>query len=413
MVVKITRILLLIIAIIVASIYLPYFYWMAFDINIRSPFVMYSAVTDDFMFYRFNKQGTIYVDKQGTEYTRDQFEQLLPLQNYRQLSSSGKMPDSLRGQEIDIRDVRTNNFTYRISPDDFDQPQIMLFPLFESQSGRVRLEMPDEYFRIKDRMEFINADKNEINEEMSLLFTGTLTARGFIFPAKMIFGNPNPRKAFDEGYFVVDASNAVFHLKKVKGKPFCVKTSIPTDINIKSIVTKEFTLREFYGLLFTETNDVYLISYDNYQLIKLPIEEYDSETDQFTLRGNLFFRLISLRSNSYLKAIVTDRDYKVVNTYSETWKTKYEMTRGIVASYLFPFTVQLTADKSKLINLYFQFSSFHFIFGNLFFLVLAIVQLRLKKRTISYNLFELGVVLLTGVYGFIAVNIFEKVGKKI
>ncbi len=413
MAVKITRFFLLIIAIIVAAIYLPYFYWMAFDINIRAPFVMYSSITDDFMFYRYGNNDLNYVDKEGNEYTRDQFEEILPLQNFRQLSSSGKMPDSLRGKEIDIREVRTNSITYRVYPEDFDQPQIQLFPMFESQSGRVRLEMPDEYFRITDRMEFLNANSNEINEEISQLFTDALTKQGFEFPANLIAGNPNPRKSFDEGYFVVDANNAVFHVKKVKGQPFCVKTSIPTDLDIISIVVREYNLREFYGLIFTRSNDIYLIMYDNYQLIKLPVEDYNRETDLFTMRGNLFFRLVSLRSESYVKATVTDRDYQVVDTYNETWKTKHEMTRGIIAKYLFPFTVKLTAEKSTLVNLYFRFSGLQFLLGNLFFLALAFVQLRWKKTPISDSIFELAVVLITGIYGLIAVNIFDKVGKKI
>lgn len=411
MVVKITRILLLVIAVLVAAIFLPYFYWMAFDINIRGPFVMYSSLTDDFMFYRYDDQGVHYVDREGTEYTRDQFEELLPLQNFRQLSSSGKMPDSLRGKEIDIRDVSKNTITYRIYPDDFDQPQIQLYPLFESQSGRVRLEMPDEFFRIKDRIEFLNAKENEVNEEMSASFTEAMLGQGFQFPAKMIAGNPNPRKAFDEGYFVVDANNAVFHLKKVKGEPFCVKTSIPSDIDIKAIVIREFTLRESYGLLFTETDDVYLISYDNYNLIRLPVDEYNSQTDVFTLRGNLFFRVVSLQSDAYVKAIVTDRDYSIVNTFNETWQTKQEMKRGIVAGYLFPFTVQLNADKSALVNLFFSFAGLQFFLGNLLFLALTIVQLRWKKRAIADNIFELAVVLVTGIYGLIAINIFDKAGK--
>jgi len=411
MVIKITRMLLLIIAIIVAAIYLPHFYWMIFDVNIRTPYVMYSAVTDDFMFYRYRNQDMYYVDNQGKEYSRDQFEELLPLQNYRQLSSSGKMPDSLRGQKIDIREVRDNYITYRVSPEDFDNLQIQLYPLFESQSGRVRLEMPREFFRITERMEFIDAEKNIINEEISARFTSALTARGFQFPAKLISGNPNPKKAFDEGYFVVDASNAVFHIKQVKGEPFCVKTSIPSDIPIAAIVMREFSLREFYGLLFTQSNDVYLISYNNYQLIKLPIEGYNRDADVFSLSADLFFRVITLRSDSDIRAFVTDRDYTLIKTYSETWKTKFEMTRGIVASYLFPFSIELTTVKTKLVNLYFHFSSWHYFLGNIFFFGLVVIGLIWKKESIANNIFELSVILITGLYGLIAVSIFEKVGK--
>ena len=85
--------------------------------------------------------------------------------------------------------ARASSF-YRYTPKRLDAPAPTLWPLLESQSGKVNLAMPEDYFRIEKRMEFIVARTNEINEEKSRLFTEALTAEGFIFPANTEIGHP-------------------------------------------------------------------------------------------------------------------------------------------------------------------------------------------------------------------------------
>ena len=227
MIVKIAKFLIIIIVILVSAICLPYFYWMALDVNIRAPFILYSPVINDFVIQDYNQpDSTRIFDTKGNFYTREKYEELLPLFNYRQLMLDNKMPDSLRSVEIDVRKIQDNFLSLLYRPRAENSPKIQLYPLFESQSGRVRLEWPDELFRINERMEFINAAKNEINEEMSQQFTNFLTAKGFMFPAHMIAGNPNVREPFDEGYFITDNEQKLFHIKMIQGKPNCKKKMI-------------------------------------------------------------------------------------------------------------------------------------------------------------------------------------------
>jgi len=258
MLTRIARLMMIVVVIFVAAIYLPEFYWKIFDKNIRTPQVYYSAVHEEFFLGKNDGKKYIRCDLKGNNYTREEFERKLPLLHYRQLVMDGDMPEYIQDRKINLEEVRLNRLFKRVKPHTLDQPQINLYPLFESQSGRVQLSMPDEMFRITDRMEFITAATNQINEELTELFTIELIAQGFRFPAQYIAGNPNTKKPFDEGYFVVDASNEVFQIKMIQGQPFCWKTGIPTDLEIQSIIIGEMSLREFYGMLITKTSDVYL-----------------------------------------------------------------------------------------------------------------------------------------------------------
>jgi len=410
---RLSRLLLVLIIIFVAAIYIPQYYWKIFDKKTNRPFVLYSVLLKDFLISRAEGPVTTYTDSKGKQYTRTEYEQLLPLFNYRQLISNGTMPDSLNGVKLEVREVRKNNIFIRLKPTKIIKPQIQLYPLFESQSGRVQLEMPDIYFRINDRMEFINASTNRVNEELTRMFTDTLLARGFVFPAKLIAGNPTTRKPFDEGYFVVDAENKTFHIKMVKGKPFCRDTHFPRDLQIRSIFVKEMGLKEFYAILISEDSNIYLISYDNYRLIHLPLKGYNYAESNLLFLGNMFIRNFLVINQNNIKTFVTDRDYRLINTYQESWKSRDERTAGIVAEYLFPFTIKLVSPYSRYVDFFVRYPTFKSIMGILFFVVLAMLIMKYKNLSLKKNWVNVLIVLLSGMYGLIAILIFEDIGKKL
>jgi hypothetical protein len=393
----------------VASIFIPKYYWMKFEKNITRPMVYYSPVIHDFIIPKMAFKEMSYVDTKGNKYDRDQYELLTPLLNYRQLTSVGKLPDSLNGVPLSIETIRLNNFMLGAKTYTIDAKPIQLFPLFESKSGRVRLEMPDDYFRITNRFEFIDCQTNSINQEKSNLFTSALSNENFSFPATMIAGNPNDKKPFDEGYFVLDSQNKLFHVKMIKGKPFCVNTNIPNSLDIAYMNISEMPLREFYGFLFTKQGEVYLISYDNYKLIKLPLDNFNMQKENFSMTGDQFYRTISLTSAKGVRTIATDRNYKIVDHYQDNWLGNYDMPAGIVASWLFPFTLRLGDSSSSFSNFYFRFSEAHSWIVSLFLTLLVYFILRNRKISLKQGWFDLIIVLFSGIFGFIAVLLVKNI----
>ena len=71
--VKFSRYILVIIAVIGFAIVLPKFYWMAFEKPIRAPFVQYSCVDNDFMIIRSN-DGVKRTNSKGNILTREEYE---------------------------------------------------------------------------------------------------------------------------------------------------------------------------------------------------------------------------------------------------------------------------------------------------------------------------------------------------
>ena len=409
MLIKISRILLLLLIVFVASIFIPKYYWLKFEKNIRRPIIYYSPVIHDFLIPQITRNELIHFDTKGNKYDRDQFEMLTPLLNYRQLVSVGKLPDSLNGMPLSIESVRLNNIMMRVPSDMIDAKPIQLFPMFESKSGRVRLEMPDDLFRINDRFEFINCQTNSVIQDKSNLFTAALAKENFSFPAVKIAGNPTDKKAFDEGYFVLDSKNKLFHIKMVKGKPYCANTQMPESLDVACMSIMEMPLREFYGILITKQGGVYLISYDDYKFIKLPLENYNIQKDNFSIMGDLFYRTISLTSSNSVHTIVTDRDYKVVDRYENSWLDNKEMPAGIFASWVFPFTLRLEDAGSSYSNFFFRFSGYKVLLLSFVLTIITYFILRNRKISLKQGWFDLIIVLFSGIFGFIAVLLVKNI----
>jgi hypothetical protein len=410
--IRLSRALLVILTVFVGAIYLPQAYWLAFDVNIRAPRILYSPVLDTLLFVRSTGKEVQYTDARGKEYTREEFERLTPLANYRQLAATGAMPESLRGVRLELKEVGLNNLSLRIPEEAMDVPPIDLFPLFESQSGRVRLEMPKEMFRITSAMEFLTARTNAIDTGLTRRFTGALISAGFAFPATEIAGNPTTMKQFDEGYFVADANGKVFHIKMVRGEPFCRDIGLPDSITVRKMIIVETPLREFYGMLVDRAGSVHLISYDRYRLIPLPLTGYEPGAMTLLVSGDLFFRTITAVGATGIRTVVTDRDYRVVCRHEESWPDRHGRTPGTIAGVLFPFTLNLTDPGSLFVRPFFRWAGPEALAGIALSLALLAVILQLRKKPLAPRWFDFAVVACTGVFGLLATTLIDSIQEK-
>jgi len=402
---KISRYLLVFIAILTLAIILPKLYWMAFEKPIRKPFILYSCINDDFMIHRISEKT--WEDTKGQQYSREEYEQKLPMMFEKQLITSGSMPDSIKGIALDMRTISKAKSFFRLKANEIDAPVPGLYPLFESQSGRAKLDLPDDFFRITWRIDFIDAATNKVLEEKSQQFSAALFQNGFSFPAKKISGISTPRKSVDEGYLIVDSKDQLFHLKMIKGKPNVKKIDVPEGLKFRHISCVDFKNKDFYAYLFSDKNEIYILTQDDYQLIKWPVEGFDASNCDLKIFGDLFNYTVIIEAEDHIKAFALNPDYQVVKTYTETWKLKEEQTEGKIFASLFPAQISMTSDNSKFIRFYFSLSEgFNWIFLNLLLMAFHFIWLYRRKVKLKNHLADLGIVAVSGIFGFIAVNFF-------
>lgn len=405
---KLSRYILVLITIISTMVAIPGLYWLAFEKPISGPSIFYSCVTKDFVVRRYDSGKSKYSNLKGdVVYTRTQYEQKLPLMYVRQLIISGIMPDTLNGVPLDIHIINQNRSFFRLKPKDIDAPAPGLYPMFESQSGRANLEMPQDFFRIKSRMEFINAENNSIEENKSVVFTQALEKKGFTFPSKMIEGIPSTRKSCDEGYFVVDAKDNLFHIKMIKGDPYVKKVNVPEGLKFKKIACVDFSDKKFYNYLISENNDIYILTQDDYMLIKLPLDGYDPQKEELRIFGNLFNYNAIFLGKDHLRIQVLNKQYQRVDQYSEKWPDRSQRIEGEVASYLFPAEISLSEWNSLYNKFYFKKTAgYRWLILNLLLIIVYVIILRKREIDLKKGIIDYIIIGVTGIFGFIAVNFF-------
>ena len=79
-------------------------------------------------------------------------------------------------------------------------------------------------------------------------------------------------KPLDEGYFVLDNKNKLFHFKRYDDELFIKNVSYDSKIKITQIKIAESRKKEFYGLIIDENNNAYVLMYKNYNFVKLPLK---------------------------------------------------------------------------------------------------------------------------------------------
>jgi len=400
---NLSRYILIAIAVLAFVVALPQLYWLAFEKPISGSFIMYSCIDDDFVFVRSGVRS----DAKGTELSIDEYEQKLPLYNMRQLLVSGTMPDSIKGIAIDPQEVNAHRSYFRFKPATMNAPKPGIYPLFEAESGRAQLEMPQDFFRIKNRMEFVDAETNTVNEEKTQMFTAVLQNRGFRFPSKMIEGLPTTRKSCDEGYFVIDDNDLLYHVKMIEGKPFVHKVDVPEGLKFKYISCVDFKDKKYYCYLFSEENELYILTQDDYQLVKWPVQGLNPGQNEIRIFGDLFNYDVVAIGENYMDITVLDMDYQVVDKYRETWQSREETSQGKIFSLLFPAEISLSDRGSSFNNMYFTLSpGYLWLLFNLLLIIVQFIIYRYRKLKTRTQFIDLGIIAVTGIFGFIAVNIF-------
>ena len=392
------------IAVITLAIFIPKLYWTVFEKPIRKPIMHYSCISKQFMINRGEKEWT---DAKGNQCSRDEYERMLPMMFFKQLLASGTLPDSINGTALDMRAVSKEKSFFRLKVNEVDAPAPQLYPLFESRSGRAQLELPQDFFRITWRVDFIDASTNQILEEKSQMFSAALFHNGFVFPAELISGLPTQRKSCDEGYLIVDSKDQLFHLKMIKGKPFVKKVDIPEGLNFRYIGCVDFKNKNFYAYLVSGKNEIYILTQDDYKLIKWPVEGYDPATCDLKIYGDLFNYTVIIEAEDHIKAIALTPDYQLVDTFTESWKTKEQLQEGKIFASIFPAQLSMNSENSKFIRFYLTPSKgMNWLLVNLLLLVIHVTWLYMRKVRLKNHWVDMAVVAVCGIYGFIAIYLF-------
>ena len=420
----ISRYALILSAIVVMAVFIPRFYGMAFDQNVGKTHLFYSPVSEKFIWCdkladpavgsaeNAHHASFVYMDEDGTKYSRRQFEEMLPFIYYRNMELWGHLPLHLGGKTFDKATIKATRQVMELKAREIRgrYPGDQLLPLLETNPGMARLVFPEDRFRLTDEMEFVNADFNKRDEALTETFTRSLRAAGFHFPGRFAAGKPSILKPFDEGVFLVDADDAVFHVKRVDGESWVQKTPIAPKGGVWSIKVSENSRREFYGLLLTGDGQLNLLSCDDYALRPLPLEDYNPDTMDFKLIINPMFRTAVYSDDKVIRAVVMDSEFRPLAKYRHYMPAARLSGARKAFAYLTPFTLNLEDPTTgyRVLSLDWHGRNGLASLGLAMGCYIWLVFLRPRKGILM--LVDGVLVALTGLYGLVAVAVLPHEG---
>lgn len=395
----------LILAVLALAVFLPAGFDKIFVHDVDDPLIFYSPVLKQFIYQEsLGEHRFSYRDESGNGYSRQEFEANLPFHYHRNLELQNALPIEIEGRLFDAQAIQQNRQGLEIKARHLrgHSTRMELYPLFDNDPHVAMMPFPEDVFRATGpAMEFINADHNRIDRDLTEAFTAVLDDLGFAFPATVVGGRPTNLKPFDDGYFIRDSTGHVFHIRRVQGRPEIIRTGIPPSLDILDLVISENRRREFHGLAITRQGGVFLISTDGYRLIQLPLAGYDPTTMDLKLLIDPLYRTASISDGKYVRAVAMDEEYQPLRSHVLPKVDPTPPFVRIARDLVFPYQVRLDSQVRDQADVRLLFGGPLSLAGILV-AVAAFVFLAKITRRFSLTRRDATLVLLTGVYGLIA-----------
>ena len=293
----------------------------------------------------------IYRDQEGEYYDRLEFERQLPFIYYRNMDLRGYLPMEIDGIILDRDTIKDERQVLELAGRNISGhgPVEDLWPLFEADPGQAGLVFPDDRCRFTETgLEFVNADYNRVDEELTARFSSALSEAGFAFPARHWAGTFTILKPFDNGVFLVDANGSLYHLKRLRNEPLLRPVALP-----EGLIPRHFTMSEserFHGLLLDTENRLHLVLRQDYGIVSIPIELYNPEDMDFKLLFDPLYRTAVYSDDVTIRALVMDTDYRPLKSFAYPMASGLRTWKHQLRDLLLPFSLTLHSPYSRFLE---------------------------------------------------------------
>ncbi|WP_168734204.1 DUF4857 domain-containing protein [Pseudothauera nasutitermitis] len=353
-----SRLALALLSVLALAKILPGYVEQVFPRDYETVLIAYSADQERLIFKHYRGGNWSYSDDRGNRLTEDEMRAALPFAHIRELERLGRLPDEVAGWPFDPEAAARHGTRMRLTPRQLDKPDFSLYTLMESVPGVKGLETPPDLFRMTDRIEFIDAASNRIDEDKSRRFSRALAAAGFTHPARLVGDNASTLKSYDNGALLVDAQWRVFHLWQVNGEPRVTRTDTILPPSVLAIRVLQPPSREYHGIVIFP-DQLLLLDWENHIPHRLPLDGHRPAAESFSAEETpLHWEFSHARNETGVrKFVLADRQLNPLLRH--TWHegdadAGKRAIRANSMGLLFPFRLEFHIDENTQRSLYFS-----------------------------------------------------------
>lgn len=367
--------------------------------------VRYSPVIEDFIYSKTDKESkeTVFKVVGKDKISEDEFIRLLPFVHYSLLISKGTFPSKFEEYGKNPKLIRQNSQTLNLKYSANKAKYIPLYILLDTDRKYDKVIYPPRLLRLTDNsIDILNLETSSLDIEQTKALNYSLKALNFAFPAVKYYTNPSSLKPFDEGAFVVDSKDEIYHIRQDEGKIY-VKNSGIIKKDIINIVVSEDPRREFFALVVTK-NELGLIDY-GYKFITLNSDKYDPYSSNLNLRIDPVNKILSFSSTNDIKTDVMDLNYTTIKQNLTTLEPS--ASKRWIKEYIFPFELKMSQKgDNHFYSFYIEnFSIKSIPISLLFAFLYFMIVLRTRQK---YSAVDIFLIALFGIYGFVAMTMYRR-----
>ncbi len=279
-------------------------------------YVFYSSILNDFVYQQNGSGHQFNYGTLSSALTKTEFEESLPFVYWKNLDIQGKLPVMVKGQSYGKNQIRASRMSLQYEPSRLAKPEVDLYPLFNPISHNGSIPFPEDMFALKqNRVEVYASETAKPNTELAQRVNDLLVEKDVHFPVKSVWGKTTNMKPFDWGYFIQDAEDRIFNLRRADDVVQLYSVNIPENVGrLVFMQVSENRQKKFYGYAIDEKNHVYLISYPDYQFIPLELNNFDYKTMSFQLLSDPVNYLVRFDNGKQYHAVLFSKDYKKLNS---------------------------------------------------------------------------------------------------
>ncbi|MFT3757862.1 DUF4857 domain-containing protein [Thauera sp.] len=354
----ISRLALAVLSVLALAKLLPGYVGQVFPRDYETVLIAYSAGQQRLIFKHYRSGNWSWSDEQGNPLSEDEMRAALPFAHLRELERLGQLPAEVAGWRFDPEAAARHGTRMRLMPRQLDKPDFPLYTLMESMPGAKGLQTPPDMFRMADRIEFIDAASNRIDEAKSQRYSLALAEAGFTHPARLVADNASTQKAYDNGALLVDAEGRVFHLWQVHGTPRVLRTGTVLPPSVLAIRVLQLPSREYHGIV-TLPDQVLFLDWANHAPQRLPLDGHKPATESLSVEETPLHWEFSHTGHEtgVRQFVLAGRQLEPLlrHTWHEGDADAGKRTlRATVMGFLFPFKLEFQIDERTQHQLYFS-----------------------------------------------------------
>jgi len=275
-------------------------------------YVFYSHRLQEYVYQRNAPNHRFFYGTSTQQLDKSQFENALPFVYWKNFDIQGKLPIEISGVSYDKPSIRRSRLSLQYTPKRFQETNLPLYPLFNPISDRGSIRFPENAFAPHgDGFQVYAAERAQLNTELSDELNQLAEAQNVEFPIKAIWGKTTNMKPFDWGYFVKDSAGKLFNLRRADSQLSLVSVpALESGEEIAHIQVSENRHKKFYGYAVTQSDQIYLLGYPDYQWIKLDIDHFDRQTMSFQLLADPINYLLRYDDGRRYYAVRFDKHYR-------------------------------------------------------------------------------------------------------